>query len=293
MLKYPGIFLRAIRIHQWTKNLLVFVPLMLGHYWGETANILNSMLGFLSFSLMASGFYLINDVIDIEADRQHPRKRFRPIAAGQLPVRVAYILSLVLVGTAVLFGFFLGNDFLLVLGIYSGMALLYSNYLKKIELVDIAVLAGLYTLRIIAGATAIDVAISFWLAAFSVFIFFSLAMIKRYSELHNLQARQETHSVGRGYRTSDLPALSTMGVASGYIAVLILALYINDPNITQLYSNPAMLWMICPAVLFWITSLWFTAYRGEMDEDPIVFALKHRTSYGIAAISLTGLWLAL
>ncbi len=287
-----GVFLRAIRIHQWLKNLLIFAPLVLGHYWADNARVLAAVLAFLAFSLMASAFYIINDIVDIEADRAHPEKRKRPFAAGELRIGTGYVLFAILLAASLAVAVLIGHDFALILGAYAFTAVAYSNFLKKIELLDVAVLAGLYTLRIIAGAVAIDATISFWLAAFSIFIFFSLAMLKRFSELYGLQERDETRSIGRGYHTSDLNALSIMGVASGYCAVLIMALYINDPTVTRLYREPAMLWVICPAVLYWISSLWFSAQRGKMHEDPIVYALKDRTSYGIAVISVAGLWLA-
>ena len=237
---------------QWSKNALVFVPLILAHQWGEVELVINTALAFLSFSFGASALYLINDIIDVDADRLHPVKKHRPFAAGLITARTGKLIAALLLFFSISIGLILPDNYLYALSGYLFFSSIYSLRLKSIELLDVVILASLYTTRIGAGAAATGLDISFWLAAFSIFIFFSLAMIKRYSELYNLLAREKSHATGRGYTTKDLHSLSTMGVASGYISVLIMALYINDPGVTELYSTPMWLWLICPAILFWL-----------------------------------------
>ena len=284
---------RALRLYQWTKNVLVLVPLILAHRWHDATALWQAALAFLAFGLAASSIYVANDIHDLEADRAHPRKRHRPFASGALPVRAGWVMAPALLAGAAALAALLPAKFSLALGGYVVIATLYSFWLKSVVLVDVVLLAALYTTRIVAGAMAIDVPVSFWLLAFSIFIFFSLAMVKRYSELHNLKQRNRTQAAGRGYITDDLASLSVMGVASGYIAVLVMALYINDPRVSMLYRTPGWLWVICPAILFWLSRVWLVTHRGEMNEDPVWFAVKDPYSYGVALVSAAGLWLAL
>lgn len=271
-------WLKAIRLHQWIKNLLVFVPLLASHRVLEPAAAGAATLAFLAFGLCASGVYLLNDLLDLTADRMHPRKRHRPFAAGTLPLSLGILAAplLTLVGFAL--AWLCNPKFALVLGVYYVATLAYSLRLKRIVMVDVMLLAGLYTLRIIGGAVAIGSPLSFWLLAFSMFLFLSLAMLKRYTELSVMLANGKDSANGRGYEVADLPLLQSLGTSSGYIAVLVLALYINSPESLELYSRPELIWLICPLALYWISRAWVAAHRNAMDDDPIIFAVKDRTS---------------
>ncbi len=265
-------YLTALRPHHWLKNLLVLVPLLAVHRFDEIALVEKALLAFVAFGCFASAGYLMNDLLDLQPDRDHPRKRYRPFAAGDLPIgyALAMIPALLLLGGAigaVVTPIFAGLAFL-----YFGLSVTYSLYAKKIVLLDVIVLAGLYTLRIIAGSAAVGIWPSPWLLAFSTFLFFSLALVKRYSEL----AMNHTHA--RGYEVNDKELLSSMGIASGYVAILVLALYINTPKSHILYERPEVLWFLCPILLYWISHVWLSAHRGKMPDDPLVFATSDRTS---------------
>jgi 4-hydroxybenzoate polyprenyltransferase len=277
-------WLRAMRLHQWLKNLLVLLPLLASHRFLEPPAILAALTVFAAFSLCASGVYILNDLFDLAADRQHPRKKQRPFAAGELPLLHGFVATavLTLAGFALAFGVNLRTG--LVLAAYCACTLAYSLYLKRKAMVDVLLLAGLYTLRIIAGTVAIGAALSFWLLAFSMFIFLSLAMLKRYTELSALGASGRNAANGRGYQVDDLALLQSLGGASGYLAVLVFALYINSPESLVLYSHPKALWLICPLLLYWISRAWMVARRGEMHDDPVVFAATDRVSQGVAVL---------
>jgi 4-hydroxybenzoate polyprenyltransferase/phosphoserine phosphatase len=278
-------WLKATRLHQWLKNLLVFLPLLASHRFFEAQAVANTVLAFFAFGLCASGVYVLNDLLDLAADRQHARKRQRPFASGALPVLhgAAVAPFLTLAGFAVAWS--VGLAFTAVLICYYCLTLAYSLRLKRIVMLDVVLLAGLYTVRIIGGAAALDSLLSFWLLAFSMFIFLSLAMLKRYAELDALLADGKSKASGRGYEVEDLPLLQSMGVASGYLAVLVLALYINSPESLALYTRPQMLWLLCPVLLYWTSRTWVIAHRGEMDDDPVVFAVTDRQSLALLAIS--------
>ncbi|MEJ5329227.1 MAG: UbiA family prenyltransferase [Desulfobaccales bacterium] len=274
---------RALRVYQWLKNLLVLVPLVAAHHFRELALWGQAGLAFLSFSLVASGIYLINDLLDLEADRRHHQKRFRPLAAGELPLTYAPPLALVLLGGGFLTAGGLPWAFSGLLGLYVILSLLYSLYVKRLALMDVCLLALLYTIRIFAGGEATRIVISYWLLTFSLFFFLSLAFLKRWAELQS-QAGNPHALPGRGYSAVDLEAVAAMGTASGYIAVLVFALYINSTTVAALYRHPHLLWLIIPLLLYWVSRLWLLARRGEVQEDPILFALKDRGSYAVAAL---------
>jgi 4-hydroxybenzoate polyprenyltransferase len=277
--------LRALRPHQWAKNVLVLVPLFTAHRLGDLDALACSVAAFVAFSLCASSVYLLNDMLDLEADRGHPRKSKRPFAAGDLSLATGLVLSPALLAVAGLIAAFLPVKFELALGVYYVLTCAYSTILKRFLLVDAVALAGLYTLRIIGGAGAATVALSFWLLLFSVFLFLSLAFVKRYAELDSLRRRQKLQALGRGYRVEDLAVLQSFGTAAGYLSVLVLALYINSPEIEPLYHRPKAIWMLCVLLLYWISRVWMTAHRGGMHDDPVVYALRDRVSLGLGLLA--------
>jgi 4-hydroxybenzoate polyprenyltransferase/phosphoserine phosphatase len=288
-----NLLLRALRAHQWAKNLLVFLPLLLAHRYFEPGPLAAAALAFAAFSLGASAVYVFNDLLDVEADRHHPVKRHRPFASGELSVPAGAALIGALGGGSLALALTLPRGFLVVLGLYFGMNVLYTMVLKEVALLDVLVLAGLFTARIMAGSAASDVAVSEWLLAFSVFLFFSLAAVKRYAELLRLRAENDgaVKVRRRGYFSGDLELIVTMGIAAGYMAVLVLALYISSHAVTALYGRPAALWLACPLLLYWISRIWLLAHRGSLSEDPLSFALKDGTTW-IAALAGAGIVLA-
>ena len=267
--------IKAVRLYQWLKNGLIFIPLLAAHQWGATA-LTNALLAFIAFGLCASGGYLVNDMLDLAADRAHPTKRNRPLASGILSIPAGVILSTGMIVSGFLIGGFLPIEFLGLLFLYLVSTLTYSMYLKRLALVDVLTLAGLYTLRVVAGGAAVSVAISFWLLAFSMFLFLSLALVKRAAELEASESDRKVK--GRGYDSADLEQLNTMGIASGYLAVLVIALYINSDDVVLYYQRPEALWFICPVLLFWVSRLWLRTSRGQMHYDPLLFAVKDRIS---------------
>jgi 4-hydroxybenzoate polyprenyltransferase/phosphoserine phosphatase len=284
--------LGALRLHHWIKNLLVFVPLAAAHQVSNTVLLLHAVTACLAFGLCASSVYLLNDMLDVADDRRHPLKRDRAFAAGELSLIFGLTLALMLLMAAALLALSLPDIFLLTLSGYYIVALAYSFGLKGVVLIDTIILAGLYTIRIVAGAVAIDVHLSFWLLLFSVFIFFSLALVKRYTELRTMKRHGEIKALGRGYHVNDLSLLQTFGTASGYLGVLVLALYINSPAVEPLYRRPQVIWLLCVLVLYWISRVWIKAHRGEMHDDPIVFAFKDRTSWIIGILAVITLIVA-
>jgi 4-hydroxybenzoate polyprenyltransferase/phosphoserine phosphatase len=269
--------LKAIRLHQWAKNALIFVPLLLAHGWAM-GRVLSAVLAFFCFSLTASATYVVNDLLDIEADRRHPRKRLRPFASGDLSAFtgagiVAAFLLLALLGARLLPWSFYG--WLLV---YLATTLAYSSVLKRIALVDVLVLAGLYTLRLQAGGAATQTPISHWLAGFSIFLFLSLAFVKRFAELQNLRASGTTPKNGRGYLVADTDQLRSFGTASAFASVVVFANYISGRDVMLLYRQASYLWLIVPLLILWLCRVWLLASRGDLNEDPVIFALSDRTS---------------
>lgn len=277
-------WIKAMRVHQWLKNLLVFVPLMASHRFLDVGAVTSTVLAFLAFGMCASGVYVLNDLLDLPSDRRHPRKRLRPFAAGMLPLPHGLVAAAALTLAGFVLAWLVGPLFALVLVGYYLMTLGYSLYLKRVVMVDVVILAGLYTIRIVGGAAAIHMGLSFWLLAFSMFIFLSLAMLKRYTELVAMLASGRDKASGRGYAVDDLPLIQSLGAASGYCAVLVFALYINSPESLELYRRPQVLWLICPMLLYWISRAWIKAHRGGMDDDPVVFAVTDRVSQVVIAM---------
>ena len=291
---YPSLklYIRACRLHQWVKNALIFIPLIAAHKVLEVELVLNSFLAFLAFSLCASSVYLLNDLLDLEADRHHQKKRARPFAAGTIPALQGIFLIPVLLLMAVAIASMLPMAFSFVLMVYYLATTAYSFALKRHIMLDVMVLSGLYTVRIVAGSAATGIELSQWLLAFSMFIFLSLALVKRYTELMDLQARGEKlEAKGRGYAVDDIELLASLGGASGYLSVLVLALYINTDFVQSMYPSAQILWAICPLMLYWISRVWIIAHRGRMDDDPIVFAVKDPVSrYTVLAIGAIFVW---
>lgn len=278
--KHGGIrtWAKALRIHQWAKNILVFLPLLASHRVLETSATLDSLLAFLCFGLCASSVYVTNDLLDLAADRNHHRKRHRPFASGALPLHAGLIAAVALLIVSFATSWFVSPTFSLVLAGYYLLTTAYSLRLKRIMMLDVVALAMLYTTRIIAGSAAIHSKASFWILAFSMFMFLSLAMVKRYVELLTLQRSGQVKTSGRGYDVEDIPLIQSLGGSSGYLAVLVLALYIDSTASEALYHHPHRLWLLCPLLLYWISRTWAVAHRGAMHDDPVVFAMKDKTS---------------
>jgi 4-hydroxybenzoate polyprenyltransferase len=287
-------WIQAFRVHQWLKNLLVFVPLLASHRYAELPLVLAALLAFLTFSLCASSAYILNDVLDVADDRRHPTKRFRPFASGRLSIRSGIVVfPLLLVSVFATALAFAPIRFVGILAAYYALTLAYSMQLKRRMVFDVISLAALYTLRIIAGAAAVGVPLSFWLLALSMFMFLSLALVKRYAELFQLRAAgDEEKARGRGYYSSDLEMLASLGAASGYMSVMVLALYINDADTAHLYGHIEVIWLACPLLLTWITRMWMMTHRGFMNDDPVVFAVRDRISLMLGALVAVVFWLA-
>ena len=283
-------YLRAIRPHQWLKNCLVFVPILAAHQL-SLITLQQSILAFAAFSVVASSVYVLNDLLDLEADRAHPRKHLRPFASGRVPLLHATPIAPLLLVLGFALAVYLGPLFLLTMLGYYATTVAYSFVLKRIVLVDVFVLAGLYTFRIVAGGAATGIPLSVWLIAFSIFFFLSLAAVKRQAELTDSAARGVNKPSGRGYVASDLPFVTQMATAAGYVSVLVFALYLNSANVAELYSQPMALWGICLILLYWITRVTLLAHRGLMHDDPVVFAVKDRISQ-ICGLIVAGLAVA-
>lgn len=269
--------LKAMRLHQWLKNILVFVPMLAGHALG-LASFLQCLLAFFAFGLVASSGYVLNDLLDLGPDRAHARKCHRPMASGRLPVPHGTMLFPVLLVLGLATAATLSVKFLGVIFFYFLMTMSYSLWLKRKVIVDISVLAGLYTLRIVAGGVATGIPLSLWLLAFSMFFFFSLAAVKRQAELVHLKSTGRKKAAGRGYGLEDLPIITQIAISSGLLSVLVLALYINTPEIRENYLSPTYLWGGCVLLMFWVTRMVFVTSRGKMNDDPMVFAVTDRTS---------------
>jgi 4-hydroxybenzoate polyprenyltransferase len=274
---------KAIRVHQWAKNLLLFMPLLLAHGF-SLVRFLPALLGFTCFSLTASATYIVNDLLDIEADRRHPRKRLRPIASGDLTAFAGMAIVTVFLLLALLTARLLPVTFYFWLLLYLATTLAYSTYLKRVALVDVLVLAGLYTLRLQAGGAATNTPISHWLAGFSIFLFLSLAFVKRFAELENLRASGATPKNGRGYLVADIHQLRSFGTSSAFAAVVVFANYISGRDVVVLYREPHFLWLIVPLMILWLCRVWLLASRGELNEDPVIFAITDRMSLLIGAL---------
>jgi 4-hydroxybenzoate polyprenyltransferase len=270
---------RLMRVHQWAKNALLFVPLFTGHQLGNWKLMLACSCGIIAFSLAASSIYILNDLMDLPSDRVHPRKRSRPLASGAISIPAGLAVAMILLAASIGLCLPLPLAFLATLLAYLLTTTLYTFLLKKKLILDVICLAALYTLRILAGGAATGVEISTWLMAFSMFFFLSLAFVKRFTELNALPAEQEGWLPGRGYHEADLDMIRSVGPASGYLAILVVCLYLNDPVSVALYPHPRWLLLMCPIILYWITRVWFLAQRGKLHSDPVVFALTDRKSW--------------
>jgi 4-hydroxybenzoate polyprenyltransferase/phosphoserine phosphatase len=279
---YLKSLIKTLRIHQWAKNLLILVPLLASHRIFETHLIFNGMLAFIAFGLCASSVYLLNDLLDLPDDRQHSSKCNRPLAAGTFPiVHALFLIPVLLLAAFFLALFFLPISFVVVLFAYYVLTLIYSLWLKRMVMIDVIVLAMLYTIRVLAGAAAMSLEATFWILAFCMFIFLSLAFVKRYTELCDARHKKKAgldKALGRGYYPADFELLASLGGASGYISVLVLALYINDAAAGFLYRDQRWMWTACPLLMFWLSRVWLLAHRGQMHDDPILFALRDNVS---------------
>lgn len=287
-----ALYLRAIRLHQWLKNVLVFVPLVMAHRVMDIELVGSAALAFLSFGFCASSVYLLNDLVDLPNDRRHQRKKARPLAAGRIPIFNAAALVPVFLAASFGVALLLPVEFGAVLSFYYLTTMAYSFRFKSSAPVDVLILAGLYTLRIISGAAAVSVVPSFWLLAFSMFLFLSLALVKRYTEVAASSSSGAELAGGRGYQIDDSELLSQFGIASGFSAVLVLALYINSDAVLRLYSHPELIWLLCPLLLYIVSRIWLLARRQELDEDPVLFAIEDRRTHLAAGVGLFFLWLA-
>ncbi len=280
-----GDYLEALRPHQWLKNLLVLVPAFTAHRF-DVAALVACLLAICSFSLCASSVYLLNDLLDLRHDRNHPTKRHRVLASGRIDIRHGIALFPLPLCLAGLLGLLLPPAFLLTLCAYYALTLAYSLYLKRQTTLDVVVLACLYGMRLVAGAAAVTVPLSPWLLTFALFLFLSLALVKRWADLAARLDEGSADLAGRGYRVSDLPIVQTMAAASGYIAVLVFCLYIDSPVVSALYRNAPFLWGIPVILLYWISRILIATHRGAMDDDPVLFAVSDRASQVCAALVL-------
>ncbi len=274
------IWVKALRLHQWSKNGLLFLALFMSHRILELNLFKQAVFAFLSFSLSASAVYIINDLFDLEADRKHQSKKNRPFASGRLPVinGLISIPSLLIISFLLAF-FLLPKIFTIVLTIYLIITTSYSLYFKEKLFSDVIILGALYTLRVLAGGLAVEVKVSSWLLGFSWFFFLSLAFMKRYADLLLIKNNNQEELDGRSYSVIDLDIVQKLGISSGFLSLLILTLYINSDQVMVLYKQPEIIWLTIPILLYWIMRMWFVAHKGEMTDDPIIFALKDKSSF--------------
>lgn len=278
-------WINALRGHHWAKNLLLFLPLALSHNLALQP-ILRTLLGFILYGFCASGLYILNDLLDLHSDREHPWKRKRPIASGDISIPEGLLVALLLLSAALGLGFVLNTHFGMALVGYSTLTMLYSFYLKKLALIDVFVLSSFYSFRILAGALISATPLSQWFLAFSMFFFLCLAMAKRYSELLHASNLVKAGNSGRGYHTGDRELLLALGVGSSFSAVVIFSLYVHSQDVRLLYSSPEVLTLLCPIVLYWLSRVWLQAHRGELREDPVTLAIRDPVSYGVALASV-------
>ncbi len=273
-------WIKALRIHQWSKNGLLFLALFMSHRIIEPNLFKQAVVAFFSFSLSASAVYILNDLFDLEADRKHPSKKNRPLASGRLPV-INGIIAIpgLLIISFLLAVILLPNIFTLMLIIYLITTTSYSLYFKEKIFLDVIILGALYTLRVLAGGLAVGVEVSSWLLGFSWFFFLSLAFMKRYADLLLIKNNNQEELFGRGYSVIDLEFVQKIGITSGFASLLILTLYINSDQVNELYKQPALIWLTIPIILYWLMRMWLVTHRGKMTDDPIIFAIKDKSSY--------------
>jgi 4-hydroxybenzoate polyprenyltransferase/phosphoserine phosphatase len=289
----PREYLSALRPEHWLKNILVFVPIFAAHLFTVPGLWAREAVAFVAFCCCASSGYLINDLLDLQADRRHPQKRLRPFASGRLPLTFALTMAPALLVLGGVLAGLLSRLSLGILLLYFALTLAYSLSLKRVALLDILVLASLYTLRIIAGSAAITLWPSVWLLGFSMFLFTSLAFVKRYAELVVMRSIEGDQATARGYELRDAELLASKGTASGYAAVLVLALYIASGAVKASYSRHELIWFVCPLLLYWLGYLWLIAHRGKMYHDPLVFALRDHTSRTLILLMVATVVLAI
>ena len=290
----PRDWARQLRCHQWSKNLLLVAALILAHKVTSLPALSACLISVIAFSLTASATYIGNDLLDLPFDREHPRKRNRPLADGVISIRLALSIALGMLAAA--FGLslvLLPATFVWMLLGYMALSFCYSLWLKRVAVLDVMLLAGFYVYRVLIGAVAIQVVISPWLLAFSMFFFLGLGMVKRFADLVLAESAEQKSLAGRSYVTADIDFLRSVGTASSCVAVLVLALYLQSPEVTKLYSHPQLLWLACPLVLYWSLRAWLVAQRGEMPDDPILFALRDPVSYVVGVLSALLLWAAI
>ncbi len=279
----PRVLLRVLRVHHWTKNLLVFVPLLMAHDVNDIRRLVSAGLIFVSFCFASSANYIINDVIDAKHDRLHRSKRNRPISANEISVRAALLIVPFAVAASLAIAASINRETAFGIVLYLILSTLYTLVVKRVMLADVILLAAFYTLRVLIGGAATGIVVSRWLLAFSSFLFISLALAKRYADLTRAVSNDEEAPGGRSYRTGDREVLLSLGTSSGLLSVLVFALYLNSAQVTQLYSKTDPLWLICALLMYWIGRMWLLAHRGEIDDDPIVTAAKDPASYIVAA----------
>lgn len=274
-------WVRGLRVHQWVKNVLVFIPLFTSHHLSDVRAIKAAVTLFFAFCTCASVIYIMNDLLDLPADRSHPTKSRRPFASGDLSILQAGVLAILFAAISIVLALFLPLPARLILAFYFVLTSLYSLILKRKLILDVLTLASLYTVRIFAGGLATHIRISGWLITFSLFFFLSLAICKRSSELINLVKANRTRTSGRFYETSDLEPLNICGISSGMLACLIILLYEGSQQAQTLYATPQLLVLLCPLLFYWISRLWVLTFRGALKEDPILFAVRDRVSYAV------------
>ena len=290
-MRFLGIFkmwARALRINQWPKNALIGVPLVSGHLLFDFVRLKMALILFLAFSLLASGNYLINDLLDRHDDQSHPHKKSRPVATGCIPKWAVIFVSLLCMAMGLGLGSLLSFSTVIILLAYLVMAIVYSMIIKKMILWDVGWLSGLYTIRVMAGHVGLDVPYSGWLLGFAAFFFFGLAILKRCVDISAVTIRMSR----RGYFPADIGMLSHFGIASGYMSVLVMALYITSDAVKILYTYPAFLWLLCPCIMWWISRLWFRFHRDQLTIDPLQFALRDPPTYAMILYLITIIWVA-
>lgn len=281
--RFAHVLAKAMRPHQWAKNALVIVPAFTSGEFTKPGIVLTALAAALLMSLIASSIYLLNDLLDIDSDRAHRTKRKRPIAHGDLSIPAAMGLAMLLSGVGLIGGWLLGGPQLTFwLFAYMAITTAYSFRLKAVMVGDAIVLASLYTIRIWIGAIAIGVSLSFWLLLFSVFLFLSLAYLKRYVEMRDTIEPDRLLS-GRGYVGGDLDVVMMSGVSAGMVAILVLALFAHDPATAAHYALPEMLWLLCLPLIYWLNRIWMMARRGQVEGDPVAFAIKDMRSILVGA----------
>ena len=281
------VWMKTLRVHQWAKNVLILVPVIAAHQVFGTSEMRGAALCFIAFSAVASSVYLMNDLVDLRSDRRHPSKQSRPVASGEIPLDLAFLASGGLAVSGLALSSRVSPALTGVLAIYFLLNVVYSLFLKSVPMLDVVILSGMYTLRIIAGGRSTTTEVSQWLLVFSTFFFMGLALVKRYVEALLLDAGPgDVNRFGRGYRLEDAPILLGFGMGSSLVSVLVFALYLDSPAVMSLYGRPDRLWSLVPLMMFWVGRLWLLAGRKKIPDDPVVFALRDPVSWGVGFVGL-------